>query len=491
MRTEPEGGVRAAREEKGPYSFEEELRSLLRSIDIHSLAGQRRILGLDLTETRAHVVELDKGTKLFDRFQSHFTAVKATTCEFSTGFSLRERGRIIQEALQVAGIKTKKAVTTIRSLGVKETSAIVPPDVDDIGEWISDNSGKILRVPVRGDEIEFRFALLEQSAKGTRVEIAFVRKSELEALTDLMDCAGLQPVSISAGTGDAALACAIGEERETQDGLRLFVCESDRIELHEMREGRRIRHAVLAPSYCLKESEDRTFAASGAKTYVCGDTAGRLEFPGAKLVTPFGLETRYSLAAGLALRGYFPECRAVELLDERAARKEQLELQKGLFQRALLGLGAATLFTLTLLTALSALLEARTGAFETGGIDSAYVAYRALEERVRVLERFSGQGQSLVRSTNQARILHDLAGATPTGVRLSFLSIGEQESRGAAICLAGEVEGSEPIGTYLRTLKGPCREARLEKLGREQKGWRAIGRSGSGSLEFEIRATGK
>jgi ABC-type phosphate transport system permease subunit len=90
--------------------------------------------------------------------------------------------------------------------------------------------------------------------------------------------------------------------------------------------------------------------------------SGRVDLGGlpGKMFQPFGLESRFALAAGLAVRGLLPGIKSVEFLSQERAEKHKSTLARSLLNRTVLVCGVLTLLLLVLPFLASLYVEERT-----------------------------------------------------------------------------------------------------------------------------------
>src|SRR5713101_6022027 len=91
----------------------------LHHIDLRRLAGIRRVLGVDLTDSRARIVELERKGNPFNRFKPKFTVRKSLTIDFDTNSDVAGRAETLRSLLRQQEITTPFAVTSVQSLGIK------------------------------------------------------------------------------------------------------------------------------------------------------------------------------------------------------------------------------------------------------------------------------------------------------------------------------------------------------------------------------------
>src|SRR5437867_4036186 len=132
---------------------------VLRNIDIRKFAGIRTLIGIDLTDSRARIVQLERKGNLFNKFKPTFNVLKFLSCEFEEGSSLEERADNLRALLANNKLETKLAVSTIESPAIRVKTVAVPID-SNIDEWIEEHLQKILNVPLSIDQLIYRYEIV-------------------------------------------------------------------------------------------------------------------------------------------------------------------------------------------------------------------------------------------------------------------------------------------------------------------------------------------
>ena len=196
-----------------------------RHISLRQLAGVNNVLGIDLSENYVRVVELEENYLSFRCTQSRYNVRHYFTLEFSPDSEWSKKAELLRPRLTELGIKTRYAATSVRSLGIKVIEATIPIGTRSIDEWIVENQEKLLRIPLSSGHINYVIEELERTETGTRVEITFVRKEEIERLRSFVRNAGLELITLSAGVRDASNVMAL--ERSFQENEINFVFLDD------------------------------------------------------------------------------------------------------------------------------------------------------------------------------------------------------------------------------------------------------------------------
>jgi hypothetical protein len=441
------------------------------NIDIQRLAGISTILGIDLTEQRAHVVELQKHGSLLNRFRATFRPLLSFTCDFSPNSSVAERAAILKRALAAHQVKTKFAVSGIQSIGVKVVTATIPAGTSNLDEWIREHRDKLLKLPVSAGQIIHAFEIIERSDSGIVVEITFLKSSDVELHRSFFEEVGLTLVSLAAGTRDAFSAFLLGGEGLANKDLTLIHVGDSVVSSADLIQGKR-----KAASYTRTDAgkvlpavmEELRGAASRAPedTIIAGQIEDAISSK-YSVLKPFGLDSRWTLAAGLALKGFFPELSPADSLSQNEREKADASLYRSLLQRTVLACGLVLMVLLLLQLVASFYLESRMDSVDEKllALGPNYTDVLALESQIRQLEdQLEGRELSFGRSET-ARTLHEVAQLTPQGVWLYRLRQDRKENEPRTLALYGYTGGNDAIADFVKNLNTTFSEAELVRSG--------------------------
>ena len=459
--------------------------NFIRQIDVLRLGGVKSILGIDLTESRARVVELERRGNPFNKFKPKFSVQRSFTVDFEPAATPLERIQDLSLSLRKNSVRTKFAVTTVQTLGVKTITAIIPPEVDHIDEWIREHHEKLLKLPIPIDKVSIQYEILQTNGNGILTEITFVRNSDIAGYIDFIRQSGLKLVNLGAGCRDAINAIMIDSLSIHKDELKFVYASQDEAQIASFENGNR-------------KGIERVRFDRGLDAYVTGNNvliAGEVDkLPGSQLceaATPLNLPSEYTLSIGLAIKGFLPELSPVNYLDADIRVKTETLIYRSLFQRMALGFGLLTIVLLGIQFLTSSIFQSRIDAIDelltaSGGT---YADVAVLEQQVNNLEsRLHGGGASLKRS-NLAKALHDIAIAAPDSVWFTKLDVVEQESR-RRLSISGYARCNEEIAGFLKQLqlKGNCAEVSLIRSGlaSQPKSLVPVRRKNAGFVTFEI-----
>src|SRR6267378_7409602 len=100
--------------------------SFFQRIDFQKLAGINNVLGIELTDDGAYIVELQRRGYLLEKSSTGFKAVQSLALQWEEAQSLEERAKKLQDLLRQKSPKTKFAVANVRSDAVRSLVVEVP-----------------------------------------------------------------------------------------------------------------------------------------------------------------------------------------------------------------------------------------------------------------------------------------------------------------------------------------------------------------------------
>lgn len=443
----------------------------LNNIDIQRLAGIKSIIGIDLTEQRARVVELEKNGSIFNRFHTKFRARQSFSCQFPPDMSPSAKSGLLKHLLAEHHIVTTFAVSTVQSIGVKTVQATIPPGTLNIEEWIYENRERLLRLPTSAEQFVHTYEITDDNASGSLVEITFVRKSDTEAMTSFITGAGLSLLSLAAGPRDAFNAFLLGEEGATSEDLKCVHVSTSLISTTTVSNGKRgaITHSRRSDGDGL-ESVLRQLPDLASTTTQAPIFAGEIpaEWPNEhRVLKPFGLSTEHTLAAGLAVKGFFPELSPTNLLSWISRQHAESLLFRSLMHRVVLACGSILMALLLLQIVASFYLQSRIDRVDERllALGPAYTDVVMLENQVKALEnQLEGRDVSFKRS-RMAQTLHRVAGLAPDGLWLYRLHQDHPNGQPKVLALYGYARSNELVADFVKSLTSGVAEAMLIRAG--------------------------
>jgi hypothetical protein len=466
-------------------------RSIISKVDLPRLAGFRSMLGIDITGTRAHIVELAREGNPLSRYSCRFRVLKSLTVTFLPQDSPEDKGEAIRESLAQNGIRTIHAVTSVQSPAIRRVSASIPRTVTNIDEWIAENLSRLLKLPIHLDQVAFQCEIGEVTETEFRATITFVRKDDLAVYRKIFESARLTLVSLSTGVSDAVNPLLV---LQTETNWHSFVYINESLaSAFQIHDRAKVTETALTLSELRTQIVNLSAGGSGGGvTLVGGEVESSGELHDIEPFSPMGLGPEYALGAGLAIKGWLPEINANDFRETTEKERHAEVLYRSLAHRTFIGLGAMILFLLGSQMLVSSMLRARLENAEAQltATGSAMREIQDLEDEATTLKSRVDRSETTSRSTSTARLLHDLAGLTPPGVLVSKMSIEFTQGAEFRVQITGSALSNEDLALFLKALSASnrCLDARLVRTGsgRTQRGSLTAAVVADARLTFEI-----
>ncbi|HEX9657905.1 MAG TPA: hypothetical protein VGB89_13440 [Bacteroidota bacterium] len=182
------------------------LRSFAQRIDIRRFGGLGSVLGVDIDERRAHIIELSRRGGYFNKYRASYKPVRFVTVLFPESLSSQERGDMLNKALVSNGVSARMAVASIAPSAVKIFRASVPAGTENIDEWIGDNLERLVRIPISNQQVWYRYEILGSTESGIELEVTIVRRDEIERVEAVLESAGCDLIAIGSAVRDLSSA---------------------------------------------------------------------------------------------------------------------------------------------------------------------------------------------------------------------------------------------------------------------------------------------
>jgi hypothetical protein len=452
-----------------------QIAELIGRIDYQRIAGINRILGVDWTGRYLRVVELEKQGNPLNKFNSVYKAVTSFVHEFNEEKSIDDKSSKLKSLLNEKGIKTKYVVTSVRSAGFKTVTTVIPAtDMYAITEWVKDHYEKLLKLPIPLDQLSFTVEPLQVMDSQTLAEVTFVRKKDYEEYKELFQKAGLDLLSIGAGTRDAVNPLLISDSFSKEGRINFLYTEENFWTCTTLQNIRRVevRNGSLDGDNGSKEQLSgilQELKLGVDETLLSGSSAGNFISSGYKVFQPFNLATEYSLVSGLALKGHLPEISSTNFLDDVSKKRIDDKIYKSLFQRVTLTLGLVVLLLLTVFMGIEFIINSQMNQLDEQLLSSnaAYTEVAVLVQQVNNLKKnLQGTGNSLS-SSHFGKLLHNFAINNQDKMWFYKLIIQDEQPSQQKILIAGYTISDERIAGFLKSLQksGLCSEVSLLRSG--------------------------
>jgi hypothetical protein len=454
------------------------LPKLANSIDIQRIAGIKRVLGIDLTDELVRIVELENLGSGANKYAAKFYSIKASYHRFKEGSSLEQKVQDTRECIASCGFSTRYAISSIRTLGIRTIVATLPTATESIGEWIQENYERLIGFSLPISQLSFGYEVIESTETETRLEVTFVKNSDMAWYRDFFEKAGLTLLSLGAATRDAANGFIV----EGSKDFSLAFVDSSMISVTRFSYGARqatqqipISDDQSALDTLNKFHQDSNH--SSTPLYIAGEISPELENTELSLNGPLGLRSEETLAAGLAVKGFLPEISPINFLTSGDKENVSRLIYKSLTHRAAIILGTVLMLLLSLQLVASWIIQNKieTAEQRLSAAGPEYTRMSVLQRDVDFLRR-KFEGANPARS-HLAKTLHDLASATPENVWLYRLQL---------------VNDNRSAQTYLKKLRSICREASLVRssLPLQSETMVPVRRTKDPMITFEAKALG-
>lgn len=460
-------------------------------VDVQRLAGIRRILGVDLADARVHIVELECGGMPFKDRKREFRPVTSLSVTFTPAMPLEERAEITRSQLRSHGVSSCYAVFNVNPRNVKIVEAEIPQDMNSIEDWIEENLGRLLRLPMSFNEVSFGYRVARKTESGGVLELAFARKSAIRLVERFSEAAGLHLIGIGAGALDAVNTLLVTGDEGREDATFIYVNDDGLITRTDKRYPRQISTRITdlhemadhEPGRLMKERVVG-LAIAGVQTEC---------FVGVPHFRPFGLPSEYTLAAGLAIKGFLPELNPVDMMNPVGHAEYTAFFLRQLSRRVTITLGGILLVLLLVPTVAAWWLQAGMLALdeqrELDGVATAEFA--ALKTQIDALELGLSRSSALRSRPAFSRVMYLTASSVPRGLWFSQLDVDELEGGLLSVSLRGHAHSNDIVAQLMRNIRGnmSCQDLALVRAEAPDPGeLRHAKRNFSGSTVFHINA---
>ncbi len=417
------------------------------------------MLGVDLSEHRVRVVELERHGNPFNKFKSNFRVSNSFSLEIESNGSLQKLVEELKKVIQEKRIKTKYAVSSIQSTGIKSLITQLPANTANIHEWVKEHCERLLKMPVLPRDFSFGCEVLSRDESSISVEITFVRNSDLDECKSFFKNAGLVLIGLGAGIRDAQNALWDKNHVLSAPEFTFIYCQESKISLTTFQNGRVFQRQTIAfergdISNALLSEEVSSISGSG-KLILAGESLNEVKSSDHEVLQSFGLKSEYTLAAGLALKGFLPELSPINFLEKTEKARVEEKVYASLFKRVVLTCGAVIILLLLTQSLLSSYLQGKIDNLDQEILarGQVYTEVSDLERRVDDLKKETQGNSMFSRRSNIARALHEIAGATPDGVWLNRLTLNRTEYKKYDLSISGSSKESDQIADYIKRLE--------------------------------------
>ncbi len=428
------------------------IEDLINRLDLPFLAGIHSVLGFDDDGTTLRIVELRKHANISGRHAPKYTIEHYLSHSFLTSSIRSERAEILKNLLRDHSITTKHVVSSIQTAGLKIIEVPLPQDVNDIDAWIEEHYERLIRLPIAIKDIRYSYEIRKET-----IEIAFIRKSDIEDHLAFLREVGLDVIGLGVGVFDAVNAQALMNPTYKAAASTQYHISKDLIHCFQIEKGVIQKHSITSISDIREvgslQSKDIDSTVPAAQfVFISGKVQTDSVPSGANLLTPLSLPSEYTLAAGLALRGLGGAITHFDVLDEELKEKHEASLYKSLMQRVVLIAGVVLLFLLLLPMLTNMFFQNKIDTIEEQRLsDPLYAQVAALESQVKTLERQNTERLGVQQRAQVSRLMYTIGKDMPAKVWLYKLSL-IKSGKNIMLTLRGYSNEPEQIMDFLKKL---------------------------------------
>ena len=413
-------------------------------------------IGLDISGNTVRFVELG-------RFFQRMDIGRHGEIRIETGRPADEAvPEAIRTLLKGAGITRKEAAVHLSGKGIRYyflNAPAMPPE--SLDAWIRQEILKTL--PGRTDLSRFdvSFRIFSTGGQGSRVLAICARQQSVEENIRMLEKAGLRPVSMGGGCPDlasaflfrsdvffqetAGLIDARGALMVLEKGVPVYYREFSGDTIHtsgkktETTGASEMMSALAAWQDKTGMQPDRVIFAGPQKDFQKWQQKWKMSIPFEPAVPLEGmtngkkqLPPEFTLAAGLALRKYFPVLDTINLVPETTRKEYRKAAEKIRSMRFILGYGLFVLLMMIVGQSLLMSRENRLAALETEIAsldDRIYAVERGRKEQQKMTRMFRQMQQLAAQRSRFGELMDQLAGIVPARLWLGGITIDDVPSQ--------------------------------------------------------------
>ncbi len=435
------------------------------------LSGVNSILGIDLYKGIVRVAELSARGGFLNRYRSEYRASAHFSLNLAEALSPSERGQRLAEAMKANGIRARFCVSSIRTVNSRTVIADIPMDISQdssgngIRSWINDNYEKLIRVPIQLSELTFDYDILSAGPDSVKCEIAFVRTKEIEEWTGMLNSAGLHVLNLGLDVRNFEFGIQADSQITSGDNVFIFVDSNDywctlfppRKKTEELQPitRKKLRFRDLDEALLSLQAE---FPNLG-KCIVTGP--GASGGSSATVWSPLGLPPEYALSVSLAVHGFLfsdslgENTKTLDFRPEDVRRAATMERDKGILKYGTLVMGMILFILLSIQFGIQSHLQKISDGLDArlAKASHVYSQVNQLRRQIDVLKTQIDGDNSAGHRSHAARVLHEIAVATPGGVWLYRMTLNQRNLSDQSLELWGYAETNRDAAAYLASLQ--------------------------------------
>ncbi len=403
-------------------------------------------VGLDIGPSSVRAVVL---TKLFKRIRLARFGEESFSSPSETAIV-----GAVQKLFKDLKIRQKEVIIHATGKGIRHVVIRVPlQPASELSLLIQQQIAKQLPVSIDPSKLILSFHIIEQTDQGFQVLVSYCQMHALEEKINLIEKAGLIPLSIGSRTIDLIQSLAFSRKEFFDQPYAILTIRKDQTEFFITKNGSPIVHQDIDTVFNQQKNVDKNLPllkdmivktlsewqeqkeTKIKKMIVTGDvTDDILEKDRFKQIIPSEidieagyplegllpseqrLEPKYSLAAGLALKKYFPLLNTIDLLpDDRKNTLDKMK-EKKTSLGIILGFGSMILILLLILTVIQSMMTNRLNDSEEELVlyqDQISVMEQAQNEQIQLQKTYQEIERLVTQRSNMAELLEEISRILP------------------------------------------------------------------------------
>lgn len=472
----------------------------IRNIDLRRFAGLSEVLGIEVRSDRMRVCALRARGGWLNKFKTTFEVLEHFEIQLDGTEIATSKGELLRKEIEKRNLRAKHAVVGLSPSSARTITATPPGSASNISEWISENIQRLLRIPISSKDVVVGHEYLHSSGQGKSIEITIAKRKDIEDLQELASTAKLELLGISLSKREAVTALLVSDSPALAGEAEYVYFDQNVAHVTSLISGRRSKAEQVPVGEVngivhFGNPDKMGSARNGGTLTVAGEVPADIVSNRATMLSPFGIPTPFTAAAGLAVKGFLPELSPVNLLDCAVSVKSETQFAKNLFHRVTIATGVA-IMSLLFLQMIASLVVSKWSERideELLSLGPSYYELKQLEQEVLDLRAATQGPTAVVARSSYSEILHDVAASAPDGLWLKKLILGGNETGPGKLSLEGYARGSDLIAAFLKNLQknNVCTEVRLTRSGSDDARKPAVPMrlKGKGYTTFVIEGT--
>ena len=377
----------------------------------------------------------------------------------------------IQKLFKDFKIRQKEVVIHATSIGIRHVIIHIPVlSSSELHLLIQQQVAKQLPVSIDPSKLILSYHIIEQTNQGFQVLVSCCQPHALEEKINVVEKAGLIPAAIGSRTIDLIQSFAFSRKDFFDQSYAILDSEKNQTDFFITKNGSPIVHQDIDAVFSQEKNFDKNLPllkdmilrmlsewqkkeeTKIEKMIITGDINPDdiLENDRFKEIVPSGLdievgyplegllsseqrlEPKYSIAAGLALKKYFPLLNTIDLLPDDRKNTLYKMKEKKTSLSIILGFGSIILIILLFLTIMQSVMTDQLENSEEELVfyqDQISVIEQAQNEQIQLQKTYQEIERLVTQRSNMAALLEEISRILPARVWLQELVCKPQESR--------------------------------------------------------------